>query len=132
MLEPGNSPYRTFKVPSVSRFEKFSYLGTREERAAYVDAIKEEGDPELCKLASRDVKIAKHISAIARLMGLPYAELVKRIVPRYTIEQLMDLCEAVDSSDDALTVALEDESCEEERGYFDGTDENSDSPSDKL
>lgn len=143
MSEPSNganAPYRTFTVPSISRFEKFSYLGTREERAAYVDAIKEEGDPELCKLASRDVKIAKHISAISRLMKVPYTELVKRIVPRYTIEQLLDLCEAVDVSDDSLTVPFdEDLHSLHESDYPDARDyapqwesEDSDSPSDKL
>jgi DNA-binding phage protein len=133
MSEPGNSPYRTFRVPSVSRFEKFSYLGTREERAAYIDAIKEENDPELCLLASRDVKIAKHISAISKLMRVPYAELVKRIVPRYTLEQLMELCEAVDMSDDSLTVPLQEEhGAVEMDGYGNGTDDDSDSQSDKL
>lgn len=143
MRQPGNSePYRTFKVPSISRFETFSYLGAREERAAYVEVIKEEGDPALCKLASRDVKIAKHISAIARLMGVPYAELVKRIVPRYTFEQLMDLCGAVD--DNALTVPFDEEVHSElhESDFPDARDYslecgedwdgNSDSPSDKL
>lgn len=137
---PGNSPYRTFNVPAVSRFEKYSYLGTREERAAYVEVIREEGDPALCKLASKDVKIAKHISAIAKLMNLPYEELVKRIVPRYTIEQLMDLCEAVDSSDSALTVSFDEDvhsQFNEQESHplmvsDDDWSENSDSPSDKL
>lgn len=136
MLEPANGPYRTIKVPQVSRFEKFSYLGTREERAAYVEVIKEEGDPVLCQLASNDVKIAKHISAIARMMDLPYSELVRRIMPRYTFEQLMDLCGVVDASDDALTVPFEEDvhSVELHSNYpveYE-SESDSDSPSDKL
>jgi DNA-binding phage protein len=129
MSEPGNSPYRTFRVPSISRFEAFSYLGTREERAAYIAVIKEENDPELCVLASRDVKIAKHISAISKLMKVPYSELVKRIVPRYNIEQLIELCEGIDASDDAMVVSLEDEPQE---ALSESMDSDSDSNSDKL
>jgi DNA-binding phage protein len=129
MSEPGNSPYRTFHVPSISRFETFSYLGTREERAAYIAVIKEENDPELCVLASRDVKIAKHISAISKLMKVPYSELVKRIVPRYNIEQLIELCEGIDASDDAMVVSLEDEPQE---ALSESMDSDSDSNSDKL
>ena len=129
MSEPGNSPYCTFHVPSISRFETFSYLGTREERAAYIEVIKEERDPTLCALASQDVKIAKHISAISKLMKVPYSELVKRIVPRYNLEQLIELCEGIDASDDAMTVYLEDEPKE---ALCEGMDSDSDSNSDKL
>lgn len=132
MSEPaGNSPYCTITVPPVSRFEKYTYLGSRGERDAYLEVMYEEGDSVLYELALKDVKIARHISSLSRLMGLSYPELVKRIVPRYTFEQLMDLCGAVDSSDSALTVALEDEDANES-GYFDGSEHNSDSPSDKL
>jgi DNA-binding phage protein len=129
MSEPGNSPYRTFHVPSISRFETFSYLGTREERAAYIAVIKEENDPELCSLASQDVKVAKHISAISKLLKVPYSELVKRIVPRYNIEQLIELCEGIDASDDAMVVSLEDEPQE---ALCDSMDSDSDSNSDKM
>lgn len=127
MSEPGNSPYRTYRVPSISRFETFSYLGTREERAAYIAVIKEENDPELCALASQDVKVAKHISAISKLIHVPYSELVKRIVPRYNIEQLIELCEGIDASDDALVVSLEDNDDQGE-----SMDSDSDSNSDKM
>lgn len=129
MSEPGNSPYRTYRVPSISRFETFSYLGTREERAAYISVIKEENDPELCKLASHDVKVAKHISAISKLMKVPYSELVKRIVPRYNLEQLIELCEGIDASDDAMVVSLEDEP---QDALIDSMDSDSDSNSDKM
>jgi DNA-binding phage protein len=137
MLEPANGPYRTVHVPKVSRFEKFSYLGTREERAAYMEVIKEEGDPVLCQLASKDVKIAKHISAIARMMDLPYSELVRRIMPRYTFEQLMNLCEVVDIPSDVLTVSFDEEihSFETPSNYvveLESSESDSDSPSDKL
>src|SRR5579859_6649029 len=136
MLEPANGPYRTVHVPKVSRFEKFSYLGTREERAAYVEVIKEEGDPVLCQLASKDVKIAKHISSIARMMNLPYEELVRRIMPRYTFEQLMNLCEIVEIPGDVLTVSFDEElhSFETPSSYVVEceSDSDSDSPSDKL
>jgi DNA-binding phage protein len=129
MSEPGNSPYRTFRVPSISRFETFSYLGTREERAAYIAVIKEENNPELCLMACHDVKIAKHISALAKLMKISYAELVKRIVPRYNIEQLIELCEGIDASDDAMVVYLEDEPQE---ALSESMESDSDSNSDKL
>lgn len=129
MSEPGNSQYRTYRVPSISRFETFSYLGTREERAAYIAVIKEENDPELCAMASHDVKVAKHISAISKLMKVPYSELVKRIVPRYNIEQLIELCEGIDASDDSMVVSLEDEPKEV---LSESMDSDSDSNSDKL
>jgi DNA-binding phage protein len=129
MSEPGNSPYRTYRVPSISRFETFSYLGTREERAAYIAVIKEENDPELCAMASQDVSIAKHISAISKLMKVPYSELVKRIVPRYNIEQLIELCEGIDASDDAMVVSLEDELVDTDG---ESMDSDSDSNSDKI
>ena len=129
MSEPGNSPYRTYHVPSISRFDTFSYLGTREERAAYIEVIKEENDPILCAMASHDVKVAKHISVLAKLMKVPYAELVKRIVPRYNIEQLIELCEGVDSSDNALVVPLEDELVD---AGGESMDSDSDSNSDKM
>lgn len=129
MFEPGNSPYRTYRVPSISRFDTFSYLGTREERAAYIEVIKEENDPELCAMASQDVKVAKHISALSKLLKVSYAELVKRIVPRYNIEQLIELCEGIDASDNALVVSLEDEQTELDS---EGMDSNSDSNSDKM
>lgn len=129
MSEPGNSPYRTYHVPSISRFDTFSYLGTREERAAYIEVIKEENDPTLCAIASHDVKIAKHISAISKLMKVSYSELVKRIVPRYNIEQLIELCEGIDASDDAMIVSLEDEPKE---ALCESMDSDSDSNSDKM
>lgn len=129
MSEPGNSPYRTYRVPSISRFETFSYLGTREERAAYIAVIKEENDPVLCSMASHDVKVAKHISAISKLLKVPYSELVKRIVPRYNIEQLIELCEGIDASDNAMVVPLEDELVDANGECMDS---DSDSNSDKM
>jgi DNA-binding phage protein len=129
MSEPGNSPYRTYRVPSISRFETFSYLGTREERAAYIAVIKEENNPELCAMASHDVKVAKHISAISKLMKISYAELVKRIVPRYNIELLIELCEGIEASDDAMVVSIEDELVDADG---ESMDSDSDSNSDKM
>jgi hypothetical protein len=75
------------------------------------------------------VKVAKHISAISKLMKVPYSELVKRIVPRYNIEQLIELCEGIDASDDAMVVSLEDEPQE---ALSESMDSDSDSNSDKL
>jgi DNA-binding phage protein len=129
MSEPGNSPYRTYRVPSISRFETFSYLGTREERAAYLAVMHEENDPEISALASHDVKVAKHISAISKLLKVPYSELVKRIVPRYNIEQLIELCEGIDASGDAMFVSLDDD---REEANCESMDSDSDSNSDKI
>ncbi len=129
MLEPGNSPYVTYRVPAISRFETFSYLGTPEERAAYVQVMQEENDPEISALATHDVKIAKHISELSKLMKVSYSELVKRIVPRYNIEQLIELCEGIETSGDAMFVSLDDD---REEAACESMNSDSDSNSDKI
>ncbi len=56
-------------------------LETREDIAAYLDAVLEDGDPELLKAALGDIARAKGMSEIARTSGLGRANLYKALSP---------------------------------------------------
>jgi probable addiction module antidote protein len=57
------------------------YLETREDIAAYLDAVLEDGDPELLKAALGDIARAKGMTEIARSAGLGRANLYKALSP---------------------------------------------------
>jgi probable addiction module antidote protein len=57
------------------------YLQTREDIAAYLDAVLEDGDPELLKAALGDIARAKGMTEIARAAGLGRANLYKALSP---------------------------------------------------
>jgi probable addiction module antidote protein len=56
-------------------------LETKEDIAAYLDAVLEDGDPELLKAALGDIARAKGMTEIARAAGLGRANLYKALSP---------------------------------------------------
>ncbi len=56
-------------------------LETREDIVAYLDAVLEDGDPELLKTALGDIARAKGMTEIARAAGLGRANLYKALSP---------------------------------------------------
>jgi probable addiction module antidote protein len=56
-------------------------LETREDIAAYLDAVLEDGDPDLLKAALGDIACAKGMSEIAAAAGLGRANLYKALSP---------------------------------------------------
>src|SRR5260221_6970456 len=56
-------------------------LETKEDIAAYLDAVFEDGDPELLKAALGDIARAKGMTEIAQAAGLGRADLYKALSP---------------------------------------------------
>jgi probable addiction module antidote protein len=56
-------------------------LETKEDIAAYLDAVLEDGDPDLLKAALGDIARAKGMSRIAEAAGLGRANLYKALSP---------------------------------------------------
>ena len=56
-------------------------LETKEDIAAYLNAVLEDGDPELLKAALGDIARAKGMTEIARAAGLGRANLYKALSP---------------------------------------------------
>ncbi len=56
-------------------------LETKEDIVAYLDAVLEDGDPELLKTALGDIARAKGMTEIARAAGLGRANLYKALSP---------------------------------------------------
>ena len=56
-------------------------LATKEDIAAYLDAVLEDGDPDLLKAALGDVARAKGMSEIAEAAGLGRTNLYKALSP---------------------------------------------------
>lgn len=56
-------------------------LQTKEDIAAYLDAVLEDGDPDLLKAALGDIARAKGMTEIARAAGLGRASLYKALSP---------------------------------------------------
>ncbi|MBY0423962.1 MAG: addiction module antidote protein [Parvularculaceae bacterium] len=56
-------------------------LETKEDIAAYLDAVLEDGDPDLLKAALGDIARAKGMSEIAAAAGLGRANLYKALSP---------------------------------------------------
>jgi probable addiction module antidote protein len=56
-------------------------LETKEDIAAYLDAVLEDGDPELLRAALGDIAKAKGMTEIARAAGLGRANLYKALSP---------------------------------------------------
>ena len=57
-------------------------LRSKEDIAAYLDAVLEDGDPELLKAALPDIARAKGMTEIARASKLGRASLYKALSPR--------------------------------------------------
>ena len=56
-------------------------LESREDIAAYLDAVLEDGDPDLLKAALGDIARAKGMTEIAQAAGLGRANLYKALSP---------------------------------------------------
>jgi probable addiction module antidote protein len=63
------------------RWDAAETLQTREDIAAYLDAVLEDGDPDLLKAALGDIARAKGMAEIARAAGLGRANLYKALSP---------------------------------------------------
>jgi probable addiction module antidote protein len=63
------------------RWDAAEALKTKEDVAAYLDAVLEDGDPDLLKAALGDLARAKGMSEIARAAGLSRANLYKALSP---------------------------------------------------
>jgi probable addiction module antidote protein len=63
------------------RWDAAEALKTKADVAAYLDAVLEDGDPDLLKAALGDLARAKGMSEIARAAGLSRANLYKALSP---------------------------------------------------
>jgi probable addiction module antidote protein len=63
------------------RWDTAETLETKEDIAAYLDAVLEDGDPELLKAALGDIARAKGMTVIAKAAGLGRANLYKSLSP---------------------------------------------------
>jgi len=61
------------------RWDAAETLNTKEDIAAYLDAVLEDGDPELLKAALGDIARAKGMTELARASGLGRANLYKAL-----------------------------------------------------
>jgi probable addiction module antidote protein len=63
------------------RWDAAETLETREDMAAYLDAVLEDGDAELLKAALGDIARAKGMTEIAKAAGLGRANLYSSLSP---------------------------------------------------
>jgi probable addiction module antidote protein len=63
------------------RWDAADTLETKEDIAAYLDAVLEDGNPELLKAALGDIARAKGMTEIAKTSGLGRANLYKALSP---------------------------------------------------
>jgi probable addiction module antidote protein len=63
------------------RWDAADTLKTKADIAAYLDAVLEDGDPELLKAALGDIARAKGMTEVARAAGLGRANLYKALAP---------------------------------------------------
>jgi probable addiction module antidote protein len=61
------------------RWDAAEHLNTKEDIAAYLDAVLEDGDSELLKAALGDIARAKGMTELARAAGLGRANLYKAL-----------------------------------------------------
>ena len=64
-----------------SRWDAANSLETKEDIAAYLDAVLEDGDPDLLKAALGDIARSKGMTEIAEAAGLGRANLYKALSP---------------------------------------------------
>ena len=63
------------------RWDAAERLKTKEDIAAYLDAVLQDGDPDLLKAALGDIARAKGMTEIAQAAGLGRANLYKALSP---------------------------------------------------
>ena len=68
-------------VRKTRRWDAAETLETKEDIAAYLDAVLEDGDPDLLKAALGDIARAKGMTDIAKAAGLGRANLYKALSP---------------------------------------------------
>lgn len=64
---------------TTTRWDVTEYLGSEERIAGYLDAVLEEGDPNLIKAAIGDIARARGMSELAREVGISRAGLYKAL-----------------------------------------------------
>ena len=64
------------------KWDTAAYLKTKRDVIGYLDAVLEDGDPELLKAALGDVARSKGMSEIARAAGVSRASLYKALSPK--------------------------------------------------
>ncbi|MEO5798936.1 MAG: addiction module antidote protein [Gemmatimonadales bacterium] len=67
------------KHPAVTRFDPVDYLHTPAERAGYLEAALEDGDPQLLTAVLGDIARAQGMTEIARATGLGRESLYKAL-----------------------------------------------------
>src|SRR5271166_1445134 len=73
--------FREDDMTRTSRWDAADTLETKEDIAAYLDAVLEDGDPDLLKAALGDIARAKGMTEIAQAAGLGRANLYKALSP---------------------------------------------------
>ncbi len=66
---------------ATSRWDAADTLETKEDIAAYLDAVLEDGDPELLKAALGDIARSRGMTQMAKASGLGRANLYKALSP---------------------------------------------------
>ena len=72
---------RTTWLRTTSPWDAADTLATKEDIAAYLDAVLEDGDPDLLKAALGDIARAKGMTEIAQAAGLGRTNLYKALSP---------------------------------------------------
>jgi probable addiction module antidote protein len=78
--------------------------GTKQDIATYLDAVLEDGDPDLLKAALGDIARAKGMTEIAQAAGLGRANLYKALSPDGNPE-FANRCQSAEGSRLRLSVA---------------------------
>jgi len=63
------------------KWDTAEYLKTKRDVVGYLDAVLEDGDPELLKVALGDIARSKGMTDIARAAGMSRASLYKALSP---------------------------------------------------
>ncbi len=69
-------------VIKTRKWDTAEYLKTKKDIAGYLDAVLEDGDPELLKAALGNIARSKGMTEIARSAGLGRASLYKALSPK--------------------------------------------------
>jgi probable addiction module antidote protein len=84
-VKPGNDDQIAIREDDMARktrrWDAAETLKTKEDIAAYLDAVLEDGDPDLLKAALGDIARAKGMSEIAQAAGVGRTNLYKALSP---------------------------------------------------
>jgi probable addiction module antidote protein len=76
-----NDIWKDNMARKTSRWDAADTLETKQDIAGYLDAVLEDGDPDLLKAALGDIARAKGMTEIAQAAGLGRANLYKALSP---------------------------------------------------